>query len=142
MTAVLWIAGIMLVLASFGTLYRIFRGPTLLDRVLATDLLLSIFVAALCMHMIASDSYEHVLLLVAASTIGFVGSVTVARYAENTPSGEKKLRPSRLQEVNKNDPRSARRLEAVRRQAAARKRKNKGAKSTRASRRVSAGKEQ
>lgn len=128
MNIVIWISSILLVLASFGTVYRIFRGPTLLDRVLAADVLLAIFVAAICLNMVAHDSYEFTTLIVVASMIGFVGSVTVARYADNSPSGEKKLKPSRIQEINQNDPRSARRLAQARKEAAALKKKKKGAK--------------
>lgn len=128
MNIVIVVCGVVLTLASFGTVYRIFRGPTLLDRVLATDVLLAIFVAAICVNMVARDSYESMLLLVVASTIGFVGSVTVARYADNSPSGEKKLKPSRLQEVNRNDPRSIKRAEQAKREAAARKAKKKQSK--------------
>lgn len=123
MTVIIWICGIILTLASFGTVYRIFRGPTLLDRVLATDVLLAIFVAAICVNMVAHDSYEFTLLVVVASMIGFVGSVTVARYADNSPSGEKKLKPSRIQEINRNDPKSAARLEQFKRERAAWKKK-------------------
>lgn len=110
MTIIIWVCGLILMAASFGTVYRIFRGPTLLDRVLATDVLLAIFVAAICVNMVARDSYEFILLIVVASMIGFVGSVTVARYADNSPSGEKKLKPSRIQEPNRNKSQSVARL--------------------------------
>lgn len=102
MTTVIWICGGILTLAAAGSVYRIFRGPTLLDRVLATDVLLAIVMAALCVDMVARDSYKFVTLLVVLAMIGFVGSVTVARYADNSPSGEKKLKPSRLQARNPN----------------------------------------
>lgn len=125
MSIVIWACGILLTLASFGTVYRIFRGPTLLDRVLAVDVLLAIFMSAVCVYMVARDSYEQILLIVVAATIGFVGSVTVARYADNSPSGEKKLKPSRLQEVNQNDPKSAQRLAQAKKENAALKKKKK-----------------
>lgn len=92
MNTIIWISSTFLVLASLATVYRIFRGPTLLDRVLATDVLLAIFVSAICLNMVARNSYEFTTLIVVASMIGFVGSVTVARYADNSPSGDVKKR--------------------------------------------------
>ncbi len=95
MTVFIWISGIQLTIAAFATLYRVLLGPTLLDRVLAIDVLLAILVAALCLIMVARDTYYFVLVLLALSMVGFVGSVTVARYADNSPSDEKKSKPQR-----------------------------------------------
>ena len=59
---------------------RIARGPSLLDRVLAADVLLAILGAALCMDMAVNGHLNNLMLLVAISVIGFIGSVTVARF--------------------------------------------------------------
>lgn len=122
-TTVIWICGLILTVAACGTVYRIWRGPTLLDRVLASDVLVSIIVAVLCVNMVAQDSYELITLILLISMVGFIGSVTVARYANNAPSREKRLEPSRIQEVNRNDPQAAQRLAEAKRVAKARKRK-------------------
>lgn len=95
MTIIFWACGAILALAGYLTVYRIWRGPTLLDRVLAADVLLAIIVSALCLNMVMKQSYESILLLVAISMIGFVGSVTVARFAENSQTQEK---PQKLHE--------------------------------------------
>lgn len=95
MTVVYWIAAILLTLAAWGAIYRVWVGPTLLDRVLASDVLLTIIVAALCLNMVITRSYEAVLLLVVIAMIGFVGSVTVARFADNSRMDEKPQKPLR-----------------------------------------------
>ena len=59
---------------------RIARGPSLLDRVLASDVLLAILGAALCIDMAVNRHLNNLMLLVAVSIIGFIGSVTVARF--------------------------------------------------------------
>lgn len=115
-TLVIWICGIILTAAAGATVYRIWRGPTLLDRVLASDVLVAIIVAVLCVNMVAKDSYELITLVLVVSVVGFIGSVTVARYANNAPSREKRLRPSRIQEINKNDPEAAERLKQAKEQ--------------------------
>lgn len=88
MTWAIWATGLILTLATWGTVYRIWKGPALLDRVLASDVLLSILTAALCVLMIYTDSQFFLILLVALAMIGFVGSVTVARFADNSKADE------------------------------------------------------
>ena len=74
------IASIVLSLAAAGTIYRIAAGPSLLDRVIAADVLLAIFGAGLAMEMALNRHTDNLALLVVISVIGFIGSVTVARF--------------------------------------------------------------
>ena len=80
MQIVLTVTAVVLSLAAAGAIIRIARGPSLLDRVLAADVLLAIFGAALCIDMAVNRHLNNLMLLVAISLIGFVGSVTVARF--------------------------------------------------------------
>jgi multicomponent Na+:H+ antiporter subunit F len=52
----------------------------LLDRVLAADVLLAILGGALCVDMAVNRHLNNLMLVVAISIIGFIGSVTVARF--------------------------------------------------------------
>lgn len=83
MQIVLIIVSVILSLAGLGAIYRIARGPSLLDRVLATDVLLAIFAAALATDMAINQHLENLMLVVAISLIGFIGSVTVARFVSD-----------------------------------------------------------
>ncbi|MFJ5861331.1 monovalent cation/H+ antiporter complex subunit F [Pseudarthrobacter sp. NPDC092439] len=80
MQSVLAVTAVILALAAGGAILRIARGPSLLDRVLATDVLLAILGAALCIDMAVNRHLNNLMLVVAISIIGFVGSVTVARF--------------------------------------------------------------
>ena len=80
MQIVLTVTAVVLSLAAAGAIVRIARGPSLLDRVLAADVLLAIFGAALCIDMAVNRHLNNLMLLVAISLIGFIGSVTVARF--------------------------------------------------------------
>ncbi|WP_066289162.1 monovalent cation/H+ antiporter complex subunit F [Arthrobacter sp. B6] len=80
MEIVLAVTAVILSLAAAGAILRIARGPSLLDRVLASDVLLSILGAALCVDMAVNRHLNNLMLLVALSIIGFIGSVTVARF--------------------------------------------------------------
>ena len=80
MEIVLTATAVILSLAAAGAIVRIAVGPSLLDRVLASDVLLAIIGAALCIDMAVNRHLNNLMLLVALSIIGFIGSVTVARF--------------------------------------------------------------
>lgn len=80
MSIFLVFVAVMLSLAAAGAIFRIARGPSILDRVLAADVLLAIVGAALATEMIVERNLDYLALLVSISLIGFIGSVTVARF--------------------------------------------------------------
>lgn len=80
MSIVVIVVAVTLTLASAGTIYRIAAGPSLLDRVIAADVLLAIFGAALATEMAVNKHTDNLALLVVLTVIGFIGSVTVARF--------------------------------------------------------------
>lgn len=61
-------------------LVRLAQGPSLLDRVVATDALLVIISAGLAVYAALTRNPTVVPVLVVVSLLGFVGSVSVARY--------------------------------------------------------------
>ncbi|AMB41808.1 monovalent cation/H+ antiporter complex subunit F [Paenarthrobacter ureafaciens] len=77
---VLVVTAVILSLAAAGAIIRIAVGPSLLDRVLASDVLLAILGAALAIDMAVNRHLNNLMLLVALAVIGFIGSVTVARF--------------------------------------------------------------
>jgi multicomponent Na+:H+ antiporter subunit F len=73
------------VLLGAGTLLAFARlGPSLLDRVVATDTLLVIVAAGLAVHAALERDPTVVPVLVVVSLLAFVGSVAVARYVGGT----------------------------------------------------------
>ncbi|WP_313810944.1 monovalent cation/H+ antiporter complex subunit F [Glutamicibacter sp.] len=80
---VAWICGIMLCLGAIACVIRVIKGPSILDRVLGLDVLLLIISAGLCIDMAVNQHTDYLLFVVAACTIGFVGSVTVSRYVSD-----------------------------------------------------------
>ncbi|MFZ3451880.1 monovalent cation/H+ antiporter complex subunit F [Arthrobacter sp. 7Tela_A1] len=81
MTAgIIVVAALMLAVAAGGAIFRIIRGPSILDRVLAADVLLAIVGGALVIDMVVNRNVDYLALLIAISLIGFIGSVTVARF--------------------------------------------------------------
>ncbi|AUZ88077.1 monovalent cation/H+ antiporter complex subunit F [Arthrobacter sp. TmT3-37] len=80
MTAVIYVVGGILSVAAVLAVYRAVRGPSILDRVLALDVIVAIIGAALVLNMVVNQHLDNLVLLVAVSLIGFIGSVTVARF--------------------------------------------------------------
>ncbi|MCZ2829793.1 monovalent cation/H+ antiporter complex subunit F [Modestobacter sp. VKM Ac-2986] len=74
-----------LVFAMLGTgvlfaLVRLALGPSLLDRVVATDALLVIISAGLAVYAALTRDRTVVPVLVVVALLGFVGTISVARY--------------------------------------------------------------
>jgi multicomponent Na+:H+ antiporter subunit F len=80
MTAVFIAVLVLLSVGALCALYRVVRGPSILDRMIASDVLLTTLLLALGTEMVASGHTRTIpVLLVLASTAIF-GTVTVARY--------------------------------------------------------------
>ncbi|WP_247827608.1 monovalent cation/H+ antiporter complex subunit F [Arthrobacter antioxidans] len=80
MNAVIYLVGGILSVAALLALYRAVRGPSILDRVLALDVVLAVVGAGLVLNMVVGRHLDNLVLLVTISLIGFIGSVTVARF--------------------------------------------------------------
>jgi multicomponent Na+:H+ antiporter subunit F len=62
-------------------LARIYRGPSLLDRVVGADLLLSIMLGAVGAEAALNEHSTTLPVLVVLSLLGFIGSVSLVRFA-------------------------------------------------------------
>ncbi|TCB96251.1 cation:proton antiporter [Micromonospora zingiberis] len=77
---VLAIAGL-LSLTALLALVRLYRGPSLLDRVVAADMLLATMVGAVGAEAALNRHATTLPVLVVLALLGFVGSVSLARFA-------------------------------------------------------------
>ena len=80
MTVVAVIAHALLGGGALLAIVRLARGPSLLDRVVATDTLLVIISASLAVYAALARDPTVVPVLVVVSLLAFVGSVSIARY--------------------------------------------------------------
>ena len=75
--------GITQVLLAIGALcavYRVYRGPSVLDRVISVDVILIIVASVMLVEMVRSDHQDFILFVLVTSVIGFLGAVAIARY--------------------------------------------------------------
>ncbi|MCL7457246.1 monovalent cation/H+ antiporter complex subunit F [Micromonospora echinofusca] len=63
------------------SLIRLYRGPSLIDRVVAADMLLATMVGAVGAEAAVNRHATTLPVLVALSMLGFVGSVSLVRFA-------------------------------------------------------------
>ncbi|WP_116950732.1 monovalent cation/H+ antiporter complex subunit F [Jiangella endophytica] len=88
MTVVIWVCAAMLSIAAVLVLTRMAVGPTMLNRVVAMDVLIAIVVAGLGLEAALNRHATTLPILVVLSLVGFVGSVSVARFATHDDKGE------------------------------------------------------
>jgi multicomponent Na+:H+ antiporter subunit F len=62
-------------------LIRLVRGPSTLDRIVAVDVLLAIVVCAIAAEAAYTRDATSLPILVVLSILGFIGSVSVGRFA-------------------------------------------------------------
>jgi len=88
---VMWIGGAMLAVAAMLIVVRIERGPSMLDRTIALDMLVGAAMAALAIWSAATGRSDLVNVLVVLALVGFVGSVTLARFVAVEPEDERRI---------------------------------------------------
>lgn len=76
------VAFVFLALSGLGCLIHLARGRSTADRIVALDLLLVVVVSAIAVQAARDGSGIFLDVLVVASLLGFVGTVTVARFIE------------------------------------------------------------
>ena len=88
MTVVLALCVGMLALAALLLVIRIALGPTMLDRVVALDVLVAVIICGLALEAAANRHTTTLPVLVVLSLDGFVGSVSVARFTRGVDDVE------------------------------------------------------
>lgn len=81
MTWVLIVSAVMLTVAALLLVVRITVGPTILDRSMALDVMMSVMVCAVALKTIWREDPWSIPMLLVLASVGFVGAVSIARYA-------------------------------------------------------------
>ncbi len=88
MTVVVVLTAALLSAAAVLALWRLERGPSMLDRTIAVDVLTSVLVAAIATYAAWTRRADLVPVMLALALVGFLTSVTIARFAAVEPEGE------------------------------------------------------
>lgn len=70
----------MLVIAFFLTVFRLVRGPSTADRVLALDFLFTLGVTFIAIFIVSTGRYVYIDIAIALGLVGFLATVAYARF--------------------------------------------------------------
>ena len=74
------VAGAMFAVGAIAAVVRIIRGPSILDRALATDVLLAIAMCALGTEMAINRHTDTLVVLLVLAVFAILGSIAIARF--------------------------------------------------------------
>lgn len=80
MSILITIAGVVLAVAAAVALWRVVRGPSIVDRVIASDVLLTTLILVVGVEMIAGGHTRTIPLMVILAGTALLGTVSVARF--------------------------------------------------------------
>jgi len=87
-TVVLVVAAAMLGLAAALLVVRITVGPTVFDRSIALDVLMAVAICGVALHAAHTRQASTLPALLVLSLVGFVGAVSIARFARGSDDVE------------------------------------------------------
>lgn len=79
-TTILIMSGVILAIAALLTTFRLLDGPSSLDRLVAMDTIIAVAMCGLAVWAAYSGDTTIVPAIVALALVGFIGSVSVARF--------------------------------------------------------------
>ncbi|MGP7961471.1 monovalent cation/H+ antiporter complex subunit F [Sanguibacter sp. A247] len=91
-TIVVGVAAAMLLVGAALAVVRVERGPSMLDRTIALDVLTATLVAVIALEAAWSHRTDTLPILVVLAMVGFVGSVTIARFAATESDDDRRIR--------------------------------------------------
>src|SRR5699024_7315228 len=106
------ICGVLLTAAALVVLVRLERGPSMLDRIVALDVIVAVVIAMLTIWSAWTDRRDLTVLLVVLASVGFIGSVTLARFAAADPPSTEDADADRIEAVRNRLARVRERMES------------------------------
>lgn len=93
-----WITQFLLALGALCAVYRVYKGPSVLDRVISVDVILIIVGSVMLVDMAYHQHTDFILFVVVSAVIGFLGAVAIARYVVvGVPDSEDAVRQAEAQ---------------------------------------------
>jgi multicomponent Na+:H+ antiporter subunit F len=96
------ICSVLLTITGVLCIFRIVRGPTMLDRTVATDVFVAASAGAIGVEAAIGRHNTTLSILVVLSLVGFLGSVSIARFA--APASDRAAHDDERPEEQENGP--------------------------------------
>lgn len=87
-TVLVLVIGAVFGLAALLTVWRIIIGPSILDRAVASDVLLTLLICALGAEMALNQHTRTMPLLLIVAAVGVFGSISIARFVARRDGAE------------------------------------------------------
>ncbi|WBU39287.1 monovalent cation/H+ antiporter complex subunit F [Homoserinibacter sp. YIM 151385] len=87
MTVLHWIAGALFAATGLLAVFRVVRGPSILDRMIASDVLLTCLMLIVGMEMVVNHHTRSIPLMLVLAASAIFGTVAVARYVSKQDRG-------------------------------------------------------
>ncbi len=84
-------AGAILIISAMMALYRLAIGPTGLDRGVASDVVLAVLIASICLHAIVTRTSVGLIVILVLSLVGFTSAVGLARLITGASARERRF---------------------------------------------------
>lgn len=88
----LWAAVMMIGVAAALALWRLTKGPSTLDRIVSSDVLVSVVLVGIGLSMVVFDNTSAMAILLVLSMVAFTGAVSVARLLAPRAAGRQRFR--------------------------------------------------
>jgi multicomponent Na+:H+ antiporter subunit F len=116
MTWVIGVSGVVLAVGAIMAVIRVERGPSVLDRMVGLDIVTSVLIIGVALEAAWDRRTDTLAILAALALVGFVASVSVARFASVEPEDAGRIKT--IEEVRAEDEARAEREQAEARREA------------------------
>lgn len=82
MTMFIWICMIVVSLSMAGLMYRVFKGPSVPDRLIALDGIGVMLISAIALLSILFDTRFYIDVILLIAIISFIGTVSFSKFIE------------------------------------------------------------
>ena len=82
MTTFIWVSILIVIISMLGMLYRIFRGPTTPDRLIALDAIGVMFMSATALLSILFETGFFLDVILLLAVLSFIGTVSFSKFIE------------------------------------------------------------
>ncbi len=94
------VAMAVLVVSALFALYRLAKGPTGLDRGVASDVVLAVLIAGIATHAIVTRTSVGLIVILVLSLLGFTSAVGLARLITGTSARERRFLEAEARAAN------------------------------------------
>lgn len=92
-TIIIYLSIAFFLVGGIGAIYRTIKGPSIVDRTIGLDTLITIFISVIIADIILRGQEERLSILLVLALLSFIGTVAIAKYVSGiTLNQDKRMR--------------------------------------------------